>query len=151
MTIRIADSNDIKIFMQIRLEMLREVNTLPPDYTFSDEILKGSEEYFTSGNHTTVLSFNDDNDVIGCATSCYINVMPTFSHPTGKRSHLMNVYTNEAYRRQGIARQMMRILIDEAKEKGATEMSLDATKEGRTLYKKLGFTDSDECMVLNLN
>lgn len=95
--------------------------------------------------------FNDDNVVIGCATICYINVMPTFSHPTGKRAHLMNVYTNQAYRRQGIAMQMMRILIDEAKEKGVTEISLDATKEGRTLYKKLGFTDSDECMVLDLN
>lgn len=46
---------------------------------------------------------------------------------------------------------MMKILIDEAKEKGATEISLDATREGRALYKKLGFTDSDECMVLNLN
>lgn len=151
MTIRIADSNDIKLFIQIRLEMLREVNSLPPDYTFSDEILKYSEEYYTSGNHTTVLAFNDDNEVIGCATICYINVMPTFSHPTGKRSHLMNVYTNRAYRRQGIAMRMMRILIDEAKKKGATEISLDATKDGRTLYKKLGFTDSDECMVLNLN
>ncbi|MDE6661830.1 MAG: GNAT family N-acetyltransferase [Lachnospiraceae bacterium] len=63
----------------------------------------------------------------------------------------MNVYTNQAYRRQGIAMQMMKILIDEAKEKGATEISLDATREGRALYKKLGFTDSDECMVLNLN
>lgn len=151
MTIRIADSNDLKLFMQIRLEMLREVNTLPPDYMFCDEILKRSEEYFTNGNHTTILAFNDDNEVIGCATICYINVMPTFSHPTGKRSHLMNVYTNKSYRRQGIALRMMKILIDEAKEKGATEISLDATKEGRTLYKKLGFTDSDECMVLNLN
>ena len=151
MIIRIADANDIKIFIQIRLEMLREVNTLPPDYIFSDEILKCSEEYFTNGNHTTVLAFNDDNAVIGCATICYINVMPTFSHPTGKRSHLMNVYTKQAYRRQGIAMRMMRILIDEAKEKGATEISLDATKEGRVLYKKFGFIDSDECMVLNLN
>lgn len=151
MTIRIADSNDLKLFMQIRLETLREVNTLPHGYIFSDEILRRSEEYFTNGNHTTVLAFNDDNEVIGCATICYINVMPTFSHPTGKRSHLMNVYTNKAYRRQGIAMQMMRILIDEAKEKGATEISLDATKEGRALYKKFGFTDSDECMVLNLN
>ncbi|MDE6661829.1 MAG: hypothetical protein K2K46_00670 [Lachnospiraceae bacterium] len=59
MTIRIADSNDLKLFMQIRLETLREVNTLPPGYIFSDEILKYSEEYFTNGNHTTVLAFNE--------------------------------------------------------------------------------------------
>lgn len=78
-------------------------------------------------------------------------LMPTFSHPTGKRAHLMNVYTNSQYRRQGIAYQMLEMLIDEAKEKGVTEISLDATEEGRHLYKKCGFVDSIECMVLNLN
>ena len=37
--------------------------------------------------------------VIGCGTICYILIMPTFSHPTGKRAHLMNVYTAKDYRR----------------------------------------------------
>ena len=63
----------------------------------------------------------------------------------------MNVYTNSRYRRQGIAYQMVQMLIDEAKEKGVTEISLDATESGRPLYKRCGFVDSDECMVLNLN
>lgn len=36
-------------------------------------------------------------------TLCYVDMMPTFSHPTGKRAHLMNVYTNRLYRRQGVA------------------------------------------------
>ena len=81
---------------------------------------------------------------------CYIEVMPTFSHPTGKRAHLMNVFTKKEYRRQGIAGKMMNMLIDEAKEKGVTEISLDATDMGRALYKKFGFRESEECMVLNL-
>lgn len=54
-----------------------------------------------SDNQTTVLAI--DECVIGCATICYIDMMPTFSHPTGKRAHLMNVYTNCEYRRRGIA------------------------------------------------
>ena len=32
--------------------------------------------------------------------------------------------------------------------KGATEISLDATESGRPLYKKCGFEDSEECMIL---
>lgn len=76
--------------------------------------------------------------------------MPTFSHPTGKRAHLMNVYTNAGYRRQGISRSLVQMLIDDAKKKHITEISLDATDSGRPLYTSLGFSDSDECMTLKL-
>lgn len=144
----IAGKDDMELLMESRLEMLSVVNNLPKEYVFSDELLKYSREYFSNGNQTTVLAI--DEKVIGCATICYIEIMPTFSHPTGKRAHLMNVYVNSSYRRQGIAYEMVNMLIKEAKDKGVTEISLDATKSGRPLYKKLGFTESDECMVLCL-
>lgn len=143
-----ASAGDVELLMLSRLEMLRAVNELPSDYIFSDELIEKSREYFKSKNQTTVLAW--DQGVIGCATMCYIEVMPTFSHPTGKRAHLMNVFTKKEYRRQGIAGKMMNMLIDEAKEKGVTEISLDATDMGRALYKKFGFRESEECMVLNL-
>lgn len=145
----VATKDDIELLMQSRLEMLKVVNDLPADYEYSDEIVTESRRYFEKGNQTTILAI--DQEVIGCATLCYIEMMPTFSHPTGMRAHLMNVYTNSRYRRQGIAYQMVQMLIDEAKEKGVTEISLDATESGRPLYKRCGFVDSDECMVLNLN
>ena len=77
-------------------------------------------------------------------------LMPTFSHPTGRRAHLMNVYTAPDYRGQGIAHRMVEMLIEEARRRGVTEISLDATTSGRPLYRKLGFQDSEECMVLVL-
>lgn len=146
---KIASKDDMEFLMQIRLEMLKIVNDLPTDYIFSDELIAKSREYFESANQTTVLAINEQ--VIGCATMCYIEMMPTFSHPTGRRAHLMNVYTNSRYRRQGIAFEMINILIDEARERGVTEISMDATESGRPLYKKCGFVESGECMVLNLN
>ena len=143
-----STKNNIEQLMSIRFEMLKIVNTLPEEYAFSEELITESKRYFENGNQSTVLAF--DEDVIGCATICYIDVMPTFSHPSGKRAHLMNVYTNQKYRRQGIACEMLKMLINEAKEKGVTEISLDATESGRPLYKKMGFIDSHECMVLSL-
>ena len=45
---------------------------------------------------------------------------------------------------------MAAALIEEARRRGVTEISLDATASGRPLYRKLGFRDSAECMVLVL-
>ena len=148
---KIATSEDIAELMAIRLEMLREVNDLPPDYAFSEDFCTYSRDYFLSGQHTTVLAIDGKiNEPIGCATLCYIELMPTFSHPTGRRAHLMNVYTAPDYRGQGMARRMVEMLIEEARRRGVTEISLDATASGRPLYRKLGFRDSAECMVLVL-
>ncbi len=143
-----ASDDDMELLMQSRMQMLKEVNNLPENYKFTEELIVNSMDYFKSANQTTVLAI--DEKVIGCATICYIEMLPTFSHPTGKRAHLMNVYTNSQYRRQGIAYQMLCKLINEAIEKGVTEISLDSTESGRQLYKKCGFVKSNECMVLDL-
>lgn len=148
--IRIAAAEDIDMLMEIRLEMLKAANGLDEGYVFSDEIKDLSRKYFLEGDQTTVLAFVD-GELAGCASASYIRIMPTFSHPTGKRAHIMNVYTKERFRRQGIAYDMMTKLIEEAWEKGATEISLDATSSGRPLYEKLGFSPSDEYMVMVRN
>lgn len=116
---------------------------------FDGEFTRVSEEYFSKGDQTTVLAF-DGERAVGCATICYITLVPTEEHPTGKRAHIMNVYTNADHRRQGIARQMLTMLIDEARKRGVTYVSLDATKSGRPLYSSLGFSENHENMGVTL-
>lgn len=140
---------DIDRLMEIRLEMLRVVNGLEADYEFSDELKTESRGYFLSGDQTTLLA-TDGEKTIGCASINYITIMPTFSHPTGKRAFLMSVYTQKEYRRMGIARRMVGQLVGEARAKGCSEIILDATEEGRPLYKSLGFKESGETMCLQL-
>lgn len=41
-------------------------------------------------------------------------------------------------------------MIDEAKAKGCTKILLNATKMGRTLYKKFGFCDIADEMVYHI-
>ena len=147
---RIVDDEDMELLMRSRLEMLRVVNNLPEDHEFDEVLEKESRYYFASGDQTTILAM-EQGQAIGCATLCYIRMMPTISHPTGKRAHLMNVYTKEQYRRQGIAARMVKMLIQEARSRGVTEISLDATESGRPLYERLGFTASEECMVFTVN
>lgn len=140
---------DMKILMKLRLEMLREVNGLSGEYEYDENFISESRRYFESGEQTTVIA-SDGETLVGCASLSYTWIMPTFSHPTGNRAHLMNVYTRADYRRRGISKKMVEILIDEAKENGVTEIRLDATEMGRPLYESLGFKASDSCMVMDL-
>ena len=149
MTIRKTSANDIETLMQIRLEMLRIVNGMDEKSIFDKILLECSREYFLHGDQTTVFAMDGDK-IAGCATLSYINIMPTFSHPTGKRAHLMNVYTREAFRRRGVGKMMVEFLIEEAKSRGVTEISFDATQMGHPLYKSLGFNDNGEGMNLIL-
>ena len=147
MEYRMASDRDIDLLVRSRMETLRAVNGLEEDYRFSERFEEASRKYFLEGDQSTVLAMEGDQ-VVGCATMCFLELMPTFSHPAGKRAHLMNVYTDPSRRREGIAARMVSMLIEEAWNRGATEISLDATESGRPLYRKLGFRDSDECMVL---
>ena len=148
-TVEKAGKERLSEVLAIRREMLAVVNNVP-ESGISDEIMSISEEYFSSDLHTTVLAFFDGKPA-GCATICWITVMPTYSHPTGKRAHIMNVYTRSEFRRMGAARKMVEFLLAEARERGVTYVSLDATESGRPLYEALGFRGSEESMGLNLN
>lgn len=149
MEIKKTNASDIDALMRIRLEMLRVVNNVKSDAVFDKTLVECCREYFLSGDQTTVFAMEQDK-IAGCASLSYISVMPTFDHPTGKRAHLMNVYTREAFRRLGVGKMMVQFLIEEAKSRGVTEISLDATEMGHPLYKSLGFSDNREGMNLSI-
>ena len=143
-SVKIAQKSDLSEVLAIRMEMLSVVNA---GKSFDAAFVERSRDYFTNGAQTTVLAFDGEN-AVGCATICYVQVMPTYSHPTGNRAHIMNVYVREEYRRRGIAREMMEMLLDEAKSRGVSQITLDATESGRPLYQALGFESSEEFMEL---
>lgn len=144
-----AKEKDIETLTEIRLEMLREVNSLPEDYEFDKAFEGAVREYFLGGDQSTFLV--EDGEIVGCATICYFSVMPTYAHPTGKRAQIMNVYVREPFRRMGYGTTLLNLLIDEAKNRGVTEIRLDATENGRKLYKAAGFVPTDEGMTLDIN
>lgn len=45
---------------------------------------------------------------------------------------------------------MIELLVDEAKERGVIEISLDATDDGRKLYEAMGWHKNSEAMVKDL-
>ena len=60
----------------------------------------------------------------------------------------MNMYTDPEYRRKGIAIPTLDMLIKEAKKRGITAISLEATVMGRPLYEKYRFIKMNDEMEL---
>lgn len=146
-----ATKNDIETLMKIRLEMLKEVNALPVDYVFDKYFVENCRKNFEcTGETQTDVMCIENGEPVACATLCYLSMMPTFSHPTGNRAHLMNVYVKKEFRRHGLARKMLEFLIEEARTKGVTEISLDATEKGKPLYESVGFVYNSSAMTMNL-
>jgi GNAT superfamily N-acetyltransferase len=69
---------------------------------------------------------------------------PSPEFPCAKRAVILNVYTEREFRRQGIAQQIMGTILAWVKEQGFGAVNLHASDEGRALYEKLGFENTNE-------
>lgn len=144
-----ADASNEDATIRIRLDCLRAVGKLPQDYAFVPAFVEATRGFLRNADQTTLLAM-DGEAAVACATLCYKTCIPTLGHPTGKRAHIMNVYVAEGYRRQGVAKRLMLALHAEAASRGVTEITLDATDEGRKLYEAIGYQASEECMFFDI-
>ncbi len=75
---------------------------------------------------------------------------PTRGDPQPWRGRIVNVWTQPEYRRQGLARELVELCLDAARERGITRLSLGTSAEARHLYETLGFTASTTEMTITL-
>ena len=62
----------------------------------------------------------------------------------GLDGEVLSVYTENKYRGKGICTQLMKNMIEYAKEKRLCRIDLMATEEGYPVYKKVGFEDKTQ-------
>jgi GNAT superfamily N-acetyltransferase len=62
----------------------------------------------------------------------------------GPQGVILNVYTEPAWRRRGLAAVLMQHLLDWAEAHGVKSVVLHASDDGRALYEKLGFAPTNE-------
>lgn len=69
-----------------------------------------------------------------------------------RRTTILNVYTYPAFRRRGVARQIMQTLIVWCRNEGFSKVFLHASDDGRPLYQAMGFEPNNEMKLkLKLN
>lgn len=68
----------------------------------------------------------------------------SFRARQGTIGYVMNIYTKPAYRRRGIATELMRMIEAFAIENGMNFLELTATEAGAPVYEKVGFNRHSE-------
>lgn len=61
-----------------------------------------------------------------------------------ERAVILNVYTELEFRRRGVARQVMQVILEWIKARGLASVNLHASDEGRSLYESMGFKPTNE-------
>ena len=136
-----ATLKDLDLLVHTRVQVLLAANGLPEE-TDMTAVETASRDYYraalSDGSHAAWLVFDGDT-WIGAGGVSFYQIMPTYHNPSGRKAYLMNIYTRPDYRRQGIARHMVDLLVGEARERGVTAISLEATAMGMPLYESYGF------------
>ena len=79
---------------------------------------------------------------VSCVVLLWWRTPPIFDQLVRRRGMVSSVYTMPEYRRRGISRQLMLMLIAEARELQIRRLVLWASDMGRPMYEGLGFEPS---------
>ncbi len=143
MTLDKADINDIPELVQLRLNYLAEDHGgLSAEET--ERISASLPDYYMRRLNKELFVFTARNEgrIISC---CFLLVTEKPANPdflNGLTGTVLNVYTEKPFRRQGIAGDLIKAMLEDAKEMGLDFVELKATEDGYPLYKKLGFADA---------
>jgi GNAT superfamily N-acetyltransferase len=154
--IRLATPADARVIALHRARMFQDMGELP-DPAF--EVLRAKAEArlvgaLQRGEYIGWLGSPADqpHEVAGGAGVQLRQVLP---HPArtsegevtvaeGRHAIVLNVYTEPAWRRHGLAEQLMRHLLAWARKERLDRLVLHASADGRRLYERLGFVGTNE-------
>jgi GNAT superfamily N-acetyltransferase len=72
-------------------------------------------------------------------------LLPRPGHPDGgTEAYVLNVYTEPAHRRRGVARRLMEAVLDWSRAQGIARVTLHASDDGRRLYTAMEFSPTNE-------
>jgi GNAT superfamily N-acetyltransferase len=151
-SIRAATVSDAAVIAHHRVAMFRDMGQVPTD-ELGTQLLSESTAalaaLLSEGSYVGYLAVGANQEVIGGAGVHIRPQLPRISRDgtyvaTRQVPLLVNVYTEPQWRRRGIARELVVVLMRWAAEKGVDQMVLHASDAGRALYVSLGFAATNE-------
>jgi GNAT superfamily N-acetyltransferase len=152
-TIRRATTADAGALARHRAEMFRDMGELPDD--LYDTLIDAAGAYFTQaiadGRYVGWVAELRDRSgaTVGGAGLQLRELLPRPDVTRGRlvrgpQGLILNVFTERAWRRRGVADALMRELLRWCRGNGIESVVLHASGDGRPLYERLGFRQTNE-------
>jgi len=128
---------DIDRFIELRKSQLNEEGMAShTDITAS--LLDYYERHFADGTFVSwVATYNDV--IIATSGMSFVEHPPHYGNPSGRIGVLSSMYTTKPFRRKGIAKKLLELVINEAREHGCGALHITASDAGALLYQNYGF------------
>jgi ribosomal protein S18 acetylase RimI-like enzyme len=142
-SLRKANTNDIRILVEQRIIFLKEIQGIPSQ-ELEYKLRQSLEKYFNvSIKNETFISWMAEYEQVPVGFSGMVirKQAGNFRVPNGKTGYILNMYTAKEFRRLGIGTVLFEKLIEEARRKNLDKIDLHASKEGESLYRRFGFTE----------
>ena len=139
---------DVERFIEMRIRQLREEGATE-DIDLTPALLDYYHRHLEDGTFVSWLAVDGDN-IIATSGLSIVEKPPYFGCPTGKIGLLSSMFTEKAYRRQGIARQLLSHIMEEARARGCGAVQITASDMGVYLYGSFGFTKNGNFMQYKL-
>lgn len=90
---------------------------------------------------------SEGEQAVASAGLLLLDWAPHYLDPTGvQRGYVLNVFVELEHRRRGLAQALTSECMDEARRRGIRVVALHASRKGRPVYEKMGFTKSNEML-----
>ena len=141
-------TNELDTFIKMRINQLREEGA-KEDIDLKPALYEYYTKHLTDGTFVSWIAINN-NKIIGTSGMSFVEKPPYFGCPSGKIGLLSSMYTDKEYRRQGIGKKLLSIIIDEARQYGCGTVQITASDMGVLLYSDFGFVKNGNFMQYKL-
>ena len=147
-TYRKLEEKDLETFIRMRITQLREEGATE-DLDLVPALMDYYHRHMADGTFVSWLAVDDDQ-IVGTSGMSFVEKPPYFGCPTGRVGLLSSMYTDPAYRRRGIAKELLRRVVEEAREYGCGSVQITASDMGVLLYTDFGFKKNGNFMQYKL-
>ena len=127
-TYRKLTEKDLETFISMRITQLREEGATE-DLDLRPSLVDYYRRHMADGTFVSWLALDGDR-IVGTSGMSFVEKPPYFSCPSGRIGLLSSMYTDPAYRRRGIAKELLsRQAIRKAVRSGAQEFLLFTDEE----------------------
>lgn len=135
---------ELDIFIDMRINQLREEGA-KEDIDIKPALLEYYKRHMADGTFVSWLAV-DQGVIVGTSGMSFVEKPPYFSCPNGKIGLLSGMFTAKDYRRQGIARELLSRVVEEARKYGCGAVQITASDMGVLLYTNFGFVRNGNFM-----